>query len=80
MNKTIEDSHSSGWSICLAAEWPRVVDEIDVTTEKRVTLPPNEAIAVAQMCKRRKMMDGVYLNGACPLCPMKHRLDLECLN
>jgi len=77
MLKTVEDH---GWSICLAAEWPKIVEAEDVLSEKRVTLPPNEAIALAQMCQKRRKMDGVYLNGACPDCPMKMRLNLECLN
>lgn len=77
MLKTIKDH---GWSICLAADWPRMVDTEDVLAEKRVTVPPEQAIGIAKMCQRRRTMDGAYLNGACPECPMKHRLNLECIN
>lgn len=77
MLKIAEDH---GWSICLAADWPRKVEVEDVLAEKRVRVLPDEAIKLTQMCQRRRMMDGAYLNGACPECPMKHRLNLECIN
>jgi hypothetical protein len=48
--------------------------------ERRVLVPPNQAIEIAKMCERRRTMDGTYINGACPGCPMKMRLNLECLN
>ncbi|MFA5894958.1 MAG: hypothetical protein WC851_04230 [Candidatus Shapirobacteria bacterium] len=77
MLKAVEDH---GWSICLAADWPRIVEAEDVLAERRVSVPPNQAIEIAKMCERRRTMDGTYLNGTCPGCPMKMRLNLECLN
>jgi len=41
-----------GWSVCLAAEWPKIIEREDVLVEKRITMTPEKVMELAQPCQR----------------------------
>lgn len=64
------------WSVCLAAGLPRKVYFEDKPEDRRLNFDDPEVRKTVGSCQKRTRVKP-YLNGECPGCPCKMRLDLE---
>lgn len=66
-----------GWSICLAAELPKIIEPETEKIDKRINLFDRKTLEEVLNCGKRRVMDGVFFKSGCDGCGARCRLNLE---